>query len=198
MAKKSNKKGDEPKKKKKHINFILNIAIILACCYAVILTINRFFPLEDYEIIQAYSEKNNIPIELVCAIINVESGFNPNAVSNKGASGYMQLMEQTANWGIETLGIEGVTYNDIFDPELNVALGTWYFKNLYNQFGSEKLAIISYNAGSGNVSKWLKQNNGDIEETMQNIPYKETKNYYYKVKINETVYKYLLKYYYNK
>ncbi len=197
MAKRSNKKGDRPKKRNKLKNFIVDIAIIIAVCYAIVLTINRFFPLQDYDIIKAYSEKNNIPKELVCAIINVESGFNPNVRSNKGASGYMQLMEQTANWGIETLGIEGATYDDIFNPELNIALGTWYLTNLFNQFGSEQLAIISYNAGSGNVTQWLERHSGDIDKTMQNIPYKETKNYYYKVKINETIYRYLLKYYYN-
>ncbi len=182
--------------KKKSNGCLLNIAIVIAFIIAINLTIKTYFPLKDYDIISSYADANGLKRETVCAIINVESGFNPNAVSNKGASGYMQLMEQTANWGIETLGIEDKTYDDIFEPELNIAIGTWYFSNLCRQFGSENLAIISYNAGSGNVTKWLKTYNFNEEETLKNIPFKETKNYYFKIKINEFVYKYLLKFYY--
>ncbi len=185
------------KKSNRFLSLLLNIALIIAVCYASILTLKYFFPLKDYDVIKTYSEVNGLNEALVCAVINVESGFDTYAVSNKGASGYMQLMEQTATWGIETLGIENVNYDDIFDAELNIALGTWYLANLYRQFGSEDLAIISYNAGSGNVTRWLNSNDGNIEETLKNIPYEETKNYYFKVKTNEYVYKFLLKYIYN-
>ncbi len=195
---KNNKSTRNIKSKNNHrlSGWILNITIIIAFIIAINLTIKFYFPLENYDIITSYADANGIKYETVCAIINVESGFNPNAVSNKGASGYMQLMEPTANWGIESLGLENITYDDIFDPELNIALGTWYFANLQRQFGSENLAIISYNAGSGNVTKWLDSNNYDEEETIKNIPFKETKNYYFKVKFNEFVYKYLLEFYY--
>ncbi len=191
------KNGFKKPKKHRFSGFILNIALIIAIIVAINLTIKVYFPLKDYDIIRSYADANGLKYETVCAIINVESGFNPNAVSNKGASGYMQLMEQTANWGIETLGLQDKTYADIFEPELNIALGTWYFANLNRQFGSEDLAIISYNAGSGNVSKWLESNDFNEEETINNIPFKETKNYYIKIKFNELVYKYLLKFYWN-
>ncbi len=195
---KNNKINTKQSRKKSNRvgSFLLNIALIVAFCYAVILTLKINFPIKDYDIIETYAETNNLNKELVCAIINVESGFDSQAVSNKGASGYMQLMEPTALWGIETLNIDGVTYDDIFDPELNIALGTWYLSNLKRQFGSENLAIISYNAGSGNVAKWLAENEGDEEATLQNIPFKETKNYYFKVKTNEYIYSFLLKYIY--
>lgn len=192
-----NKKIKQNNNLSKLLSFFLNIALIIAISYAIILTVKLMFPLEDYDIIKTYSEANNLSEELVCAIINVESGFNSTAVSNKGASGYMQIMEQTALWGIETLGIEGATYDNIFDPELNIAIGTWYISNLITQFGSEDMAIISYNAGSGNVTNWLNEYNGNEEELLKNIPFEETKNYYFKVKTNEMVYKFLLKYIYN-
>ncbi len=180
----------------KILSFLLNISLIVAVCYAGFLTLKIIFPVKDYDIIQTYSELNDLDEALVCAIINVESGFDPMAVSNKGASGYMQIMEGTALWGIETLDIEGVSYEDIFSPELNIALGTWYLSNLCKQFGSEDLAIISYNAGSGNVSKWLLEHEGDEEATLADIPFKETKNYYFKVKSNEYAYRFMLKYIY--
>ncbi len=198
---KNNKKtsyNNNYKTQKKHrlSGVILNIMIIIAIIVALYLTIKVYFPLKDYDLISAYSNANGLKPETVCAIINVESGFNPNAVSNKGASGYMQLMEQTANWGMETLDLQDKTYDDIFEPELNIAIGTWYFANLNRQFGSENLAIISYNAGSGNVAKWLESNNFNEEETLKNIPFNETKNYYFKIKINEFIYTYLLKFYF--
>lgn len=192
-----NKKNYQ-KKSNKNIFYglALNFALIVAVCYAGILTIELLFPLEDYELIKKYSNEFGVDESLVCAIINVESGFDPLVISSKGASGYMQLMEQTANWGIETLGIEDVSYDNIFEPELNIELGTWYLQNLLQQFGSEDLAIISYNAGSGNVTTWLEENNLNEEKTIENIPFKETKNYYYKVKFNKKVYSLLLKYLY--
>ncbi len=193
MSKQNNSKKSKNKQQKKHkrLGCFLNISLVIAFVYACYLTIEVYFPIEDYELIKEYSEANDLDEALVCAIINVESGFNPNAVSNKGASGYMQVMEQTANWGIETMNLTGVSYDDILDPELNIAIGTWYLRVLLNQFHSEELAIISYNAGSGNVSKWL-QEYGNEDETLKNIPYKETKNYYYKVMMNKFVYNLLL------
>lgn len=193
MTKKRKRNSRTKGKISKNNSWILNLAILIAFIYASYLTINKFFPVKDYEYIKYYSEENNLDDALVCAIINVESSFNPSAVSNKGASGYMQLMEQTANWGIETLGVEA-TYDDIFQPELNIALGTWYFRVLLEQFGSEDLAIISYNAGSGNVSKWISENNGDEDETIKNIPFDETKKYFYKIKMNKFIYKMVLKF----
>ena len=80
---------------------------------------------------------------LVKAIIMAESGYNPKAISKRGAKGLMQLMPSTA----EALGVE-----DIFNPEQNISGGIRYFKQLVNKFdGDVKLALAAYNAGSQNV-----------------------------------------------
>lgn len=80
---------------------------------------------------------------LIKAIIMAESGYNPRAVSKKGAKGLMQLMPGTA----EALGVE-----DIFNPHQNITGGIQYFKHLVNRFnGDVKLALAAYNAGSRNV-----------------------------------------------
>jgi len=74
------------------------------------------------------------------AIIMAESGYNPNAISKRGAKGLMQLMPSTA----EALGVE-----DVFNPEQNISGGVRYFKRLVNRFdGDVKLALAAYNAGS--------------------------------------------------
>jgi hypothetical protein len=80
---------------------------------------------------------------LVKAIIMAESGYNPKAISKRGAKGLMQLMPSTA----EALGVE-----DIFNPEQNISGGVRYFKQLVNKFdGDVKLALAAYNAGSQKV-----------------------------------------------
>ena len=99
---------------------------------------------------------------LVRAIIFAESGYNPSAVSNKGAMGLMQLMPGTA----KAMGVE-----DCFDPEHNIYGGVKYFRKLFNQFdGDVKLALAAYNAGSRRVREF----NGVP-------PYRATQHYIQKV-----------------
>ena len=83
---------------------------------------------------------------LIKAIIMAESGYNPKAVSKRGAKGLMQLMPITA----KSLGVE-----DVFDPEHNISAGVGYFKKMLNLFdGDVKLALAAYNAGSKKVRKY--------------------------------------------
>ena len=112
-------------------------------------------------ILQAAS-RHEIDPALVKAIIMAESGYNPNAISQRGAKGLMQLMPSTA----EALGVE-----DVFNPEQNISGGVRYFKKLVNRFdGDIKLALAAYNAGSNKVRHY------------QGIPpYKSTHHYIEKV-----------------
>jgi len=98
---------------------------------------------------------------LVDSVIQVESNYNPFAVSAKGAQGLMQLMPATARRF-------GVT--DTFDPKQNIEAGVRYLKLLQDTFQDDRLAIAAYNAGEGAVEKY-----GDVP------PYPETKKYVAKV-----------------
>jgi soluble lytic murein transglycosylase-like protein len=99
---------------------------------------------------------------LLMAVIDVESGGNPQAVSPKGATGLMQLMPGTgARHGA----------SDLFDPRQNIAAGARYLNDLLRQFGGLPLALAAYNAGEGAVQKY----GGQIP------PYAETMNYVPKV-----------------
>ena len=94
-------------------------------------------------IIVQEASRHDIDPALVKAIIMAESGYNPRAISKKGAKGLMQLMPSTA----EALGVE-----DIFNPKQNISGGVRYFKQLVNRFdGNVKLALAAYNAGSQRV-----------------------------------------------
>jgi soluble lytic murein transglycosylase-like protein len=112
--------------------------------------------------ISEHSRRQGVAADLVRAVIQVESAFNPTAVSTKGAMGLMQLMPATA---VEL----GVT--NPFDPDQNIRGGVTYLKRLLNRYDQKvELALAAYNAGMGNVEKY-----GAVP------PFKETRNYVDKI-----------------
>lgn len=114
------------------------------------------------ELARLTAERHGMDPKLVKAVIAVESGWNPRAVSPKGAAGLMQLMPETARrYGVQ----------DVFDPQENVEAGTRYLKWLIDLFrGNLQLALAAYNAGEEAVMK----HNGVP-------PYPETQEYVPKV-----------------
>ncbi|OME55374.1 phage tail tape measure protein [Paenibacillus odorifer] len=119
------------------------------------------------DLINKYANQYSIDPNLIAAIIKTESSFNTNATSSAGAAGLMQLMPGTA---------KGLGVKNSYDPEQNIAGGTKHFARLVKKYnGDIELALYAYNAGEGNVDKWIK--NGKIN----NIPFKETKAYAPKV-----------------
>ena len=141
------------------------------------------YPTKYSEYVEKYSEENNLDKYLVYAIIKAESNFDPNVKSNADARGLMQLMEETAVERSNAIEGTEVEAYDLYDPETNIKLGTSYFAYLMGLYDNNiVLAIIAYNAGLGNVEKWIKDgvikaDGSDIE----NIPYKETENYVRKI-----------------
>ncbi|TAL35451.1 MAG: lytic transglycosylase domain-containing protein [Spirochaetes bacterium] len=106
--------------------------------------------------------RNGVPEDLVLSVIKAESGFNPNAVSPRGAKGLMQLMPTV----IQALGVK-----DPFSPEENIDAGVGLLRGLLDRYnGDYKKALSAYNAGEGAVDK-----NGGVP------PYKETQDYVKKV-----------------
>jgi soluble lytic murein transglycosylase-like protein len=94
------------------------------------------------DLIESSGKKHKIESDLIKAVIEVESGGNPMAVSPSGAAGLMQLMPITA----KELGV-----TDRFDPEQNIESGTRYLRQLLDRFGSTELALWAYNAGPSAV-----------------------------------------------
>lgn len=118
---------------------------------------------------------------LFLSLVREESHFNKNARSYVGATGLSQLMPDTAKF-IEKAPVSQLT---LTNPEKNIEIGLKYFNYLVNFFnGNEYLAILSYNAGPGNVKKWInnsKINTDELDDFVENIPYLETKNYIKKI-----------------
>src|SRR5690606_24339412 len=99
------------------------------------------------ELIVREADRNGLDPRLVTAVIFAESTFNPRATSPVGARGLMQLMPGTGRWLLERRGERLTRTADLYEPELNVALGTSYLAELIERFGWAEHALVAYNAG---------------------------------------------------
>ena len=135
---------------------------------------------------------------LVHAITRQESQFAQNAISHAGATGLMQLMPGTAREEAERAGMTYMNASLISDADYNIRLGSNHIERLVARYdGSYPLAFAAYNAGPGNVNKWLRAN-GDPRtgaigwlEWIEKVPFFETKNYIHRVIENAAVYEQL-------
>lgn len=132
--------------------------------------------------VSEYSEEFGVPENLIYAVMKTESGFNAAAESSAGAIGLMQIMPDTYLWLRDKLG-EKFVAGVLYEPNTNIKYGTYYLSLLYDIYGNWDTALAAYNAGPGNVDKWLEdpQYAGDEKNVLKDIPFKETKNYIKKV-----------------
>lgn len=171
--------------------------IIIFCTSGVTRVAYRLVYKKEYsEYVEKYSKKYNVDENLVYAVMKVESNFNVNAESGKGAVGLMQLMQTTAKDVVKQTDIEvgNSTIKEILlDSESNINIGTKYLSILLKKYKNVELAITAYNAGIGTVDNWvekgiLKDDGSDVE----NIPYLETNTYVRRIlrdyKIYENIY----------
>ena len=174
---------------KKAVILLISVFIALEMAY---IAVKAVYPDKYSDYIRQYSEKYDLDPYLVRAIIKAESNYNPNAVSRKNARGLMQISEITGEWAAQKLNIENYTKEMLFDVETNISIGCWYLSVLYSEFGSTDLVLAAYNAGSGNVSRWLKDKKFSSDgRNLDKIPFKETERYLSKVKNNYKIYKIL-------
>lgn len=118
-----------------------------------------------------------VPFPLVLAVIRTESDFRPNAVSDAGACGLMQLLPETFSFLREDAFGEDLPDSAIFDPTVNIRYGTYYLSYLFEKFGNWFTALAAYNAGEGRVSAWLKDTRLAPDGRLEHIPFSETAQY---------------------
>lgn len=177
------------KKTRKKVNMLFRILFIIITVILILLSPTVFnkiirkkmYKKEYSEYVSKYAKEYDVDENLIYALIKAESNFNEKAVSHQNAKGLMQLMQSTAQDLANRSQIK-LTKENILEPDININLGTQYIASLLTKYDSIEVALAAYNAGSGNVDKWIK--NGTIKSDgsdIENIPYKETNTYVRKI-----------------
>jgi soluble lytic murein transglycosylase len=136
------------------------------------------YPFPYLNLIEKWSKQNQLNPLLVTSLIRQESRFEPKVHSAAGAVGLMQVLPSTAKLMATQANVDSKTIN-LEDPNDNIMIGTLYLDHTHDQYGNNSLlAIASYNAGPGNVAKWLQTlPTEDPDAFVEAIPFDETKNY---------------------
>ena len=127
------------------------------------------YPLRYSAIVRQEAREKGLDPALVAAVIYQESRFERDARSSAGAIGLMQLRPDTALGIAQRTGGTAFRLSDLENPAINIRYGSWYLRNLFAKYGNERIALAAYNAGQGNVDRWLSTN--------RRIEFAETREY---------------------
>jgi soluble lytic murein transglycosylase len=138
-----------------------------------------FYPLTNWQDIKYWSAQRRLDPYQVAGVIRQETIFDPRAKSGANAYGLMQLLIPTARavakkYNASTTAIYGET---LFQPALNIELGTAYLRDQFDKFGRFEYVAVAYNAGPGRVPQWRATLPFEMDEFVEAIPFKETKGY---------------------
>ena len=166
---------------------IFGLLFTALCGYAVFTSEwfqkNYMYPFYYKQSVYTYATEYDLNPFLVAGVIRTESKFSPDAKSPKGALGLMQIMPDTGRWIAEQVEQERFMVADLTDPDISIKFGSWYLASLKKEFGeNEVLYLAAYNGGRGNVRQWMQKYgwNKDFKDVEQ-IPFKETREYVKKV-----------------
>jgi len=150
------------------------------------------FPKAYWTDLKAFSTQNALDPYLVASLIRQESEFNPGAVSRANAVGLMQLLPKVGSGVAKQEKLKHFAATQLFTPEVNLRLGTRYFREMVDKYGSFEYALAAYNAGSNRVDDWLGQGKyRDPQEFVESIPFTETREYVQAILRNANVYRQL-------
>lgn len=149
------------------------------------------YPLEYWELITTYAAQNGLDPFFVAGIIRQESAFTPKALSHADARGLMQVIPETGRRVAKRLGLKNYATAQLYDPAVNIQIGTAYLAELLKRFqGNQFRAIAAYNAGPQNTDKWWPaQGAYQNEEIVENISFRATKSYVKQVLRNQANYR---------
>ena len=137
-----------------------------------------FYPLQFWDIITQESRARGLDPYQVAGLIRQETVFNPRAVSSARAYGLMQLLVPTASTTARQEGLNrAITMDSLFEPRLNIQLGTAYFKDQLNKYGRIEYVAAAYNAGPGRVVQWRASLPLQMDEWQEAVPFRETRLY---------------------
>ena len=167
--------------KKTAIAFFLVLILILTGAVAARSLVKTLYPHKYAEIVEKYSAQYGVDADLVYAVIRTESSFRPDAGSEVGAAGLMQIMPETFEWLCMRMH-EQATFDALYDPDTAIRFGTYLLHLLLEEFGDTRTALAAYHAGRGRVVKWLDDASVSPDgKTLEHIPYRDTAHYVQKV-----------------
>lgn len=199
MQKTRNKANTHLRKTKKHRLSGLQIAsivlgsVVFLCCaafgaYLIYENVQYQKALANYpiaytDLIETYASEYELDPYLVQSIMRCESSNDPDAVSEAGAIGLMQIMPDTGTWIAHKLGMDDTYTEDmLYDPETNIEFSCWYLQFLTSRFDGNVMKIVAaYNAGHGSVEGWLEDERFSANGELTSIPFEQTDRYYEKV-----------------
>ena len=152
------------------------------------------FPLLYQQEFRQASLMTNLPLPFLYSVARQESAFDARAVSSANARGLMQLLPTTAKEVARRAGLSSPSVPSLHQPALNIKLGSTHLASLNRRYkGQTPLMIAAYNAGERRVDRWTKGKIGQpMDVWIEQIPYKETRNYVKNVMAFRQVYNYLL------
>ncbi|HEV2666013.1 MAG TPA: transglycosylase SLT domain-containing protein [Blastocatellia bacterium] len=137
-----------------------------------------FYPLKWWSNIKEEAKRHTLDPYLIAGLIRQESVFVPNARSYANAYGLMQLLPYVGRDVARKTGAGAITTNDLYNPVLNIQLGTAFVKELTDQFDRFEYVAAAYNGGPTRVRRWLKElPTAEIEEWVESIPLEQTRLY---------------------
>ena len=173
---------------KKFLKIIVALVLLAAIAgLSAPYILKALYPLKYEDSITKYSVKYNLDKFLVMGVISAESRFSEDAVSSKSAKGLMQLKDDTAYWCADKYEIEG----EIYEAEVNIEIGCAYLRYLLDLFDrNTENALAAYNAGQGNVKKWLADKRYSADgKKLHTIPFAETREYVKRVEKRMKIYR---------
>lgn len=175
-------------------------AVIISLVVVAALAVGGFFgykavlkythPIKFENYVEKYSRENGLDKYLVYAVIKTESRFDPSSVSDVGARGLMQIMEETFDWLKFRMEDEDTRFLDMYDPETNIRYGCWLLGYLYDEFGNVEATMAAYHAGRGRVNEWLSDKSISKDGVhLDVIPISDTAHYVDKITRAMKIYK---------
>lgn len=135
------------------------------------------YPAAFEETVNQYANEFALPKRWIYGVMRQESRFDEHAISPANAHGLMQILPTTAQ---ETADRFNLTYsgkNDLYKPQINIAIGSQYLRELLDTFGHPVYATAAYNAGPSRVTRWQNQFPTDMPRWIESIPFDETRHY---------------------
>jgi soluble lytic murein transglycosylase len=138
-----------------------------------------FYPLTNWKDIKTWAVRRSLDPFKVAGLIRQESVFNPRARSSANAYGLMQLLLPTARQTARKYNpaLANMTVEQLYDPAVNIELGTAYMKDQLERYGRVEYMSAAYNAGPGRMTQWRQTLPAEIDEFVEAVPFRETRGY---------------------